>query len=212
MDETLPPRKPFRSGSAPPPVPFDSDETRSLPGPHIAAGTRDRLGPYVVEAKIGEGGMGKVFRCFDPSLKRPVAIKVLHDKYSRDEYYRARFRREAETLASLSHASIAQIFAIDSTEDGAFFIVMEYVQGRSIDDILRTDGALPTAEAVELTRQVAEGLLAAFEEGVIHRDIKPSNLLLRPDGHVKIVDFGLSKDLTGSNSITDEGIVLGTPH
>jgi hypothetical protein len=206
MDDTLPPRKPARGTVKPARQVLPDSETQSLPDP------RERLGPYVVEAKVGEGGMGKVYRCHDPSLKRSVAIKVLHDRYSRDEYYQARFRREAETLASLSHPSIAQVFAIDTTDDGSLYIVMEFVEGRSIDDILRRDGALDGNQATALVVEVAEGLQAAFEKGIIHRDIKPSNLLVRPDGHVKIVDFGLSKDLTGKNTITDEGMVLGTPH
>jgi len=221
MDDTLPPRKVPRSARAPAiPERPEHSEHSERPGAVRAddetqafSGARERLGAYLVEAKVGEGGMGKVYRCHDPSLKRAVAIKVLHDRYSRDEYYQARFRREAETLASLSHPSIAQIFAIDTTTDDALFIVMEYVEGRSIDDVLRSDGVLAIRTAVALAAEVAEGLRAAFERGVIHRDIKPSNLLLRPDGHVKIVDFGLSKELRGdTRSITEEGIVLGTPH
>ena len=206
MDETLPQRKPSRGAAQAARKASVDAATRPIPD------LRERLGPYLVEAKVGAGGMGKVYRCHDRSLKRSVAIKVLHDRFSKDEYYQARFRREAQTLASLSHPSIAQIFAIDTTDDGALYIVMEYVEGRSIDEVLRTDGALDDEQATALVLEIAEGLRAAFEKGIIHRDIKPSNLLVRPDGHVKIVDFGLSKELTGKNTMTDEGIVLGTPH
>ncbi len=202
-DETLPPQRPRPSPDEPD---WASDETQSL------ASASERLGPYVIEGKVGEGGMGKVFRCHDPTLKRSVAVKVLHDKFSRDEYYQARFRREAQTLASLSHPAIAQIFSIESEQGGGLMIVMEFVEGRSVDDALRTDGPVPVEQAIDWTIRIAEGLDAAHEKGVIHRDIKPSNLLVRPDGHVKIVDFGLSKDVASKNTITDEGMVLGTPH
>jgi hypothetical protein len=206
MDDTLPPRKPLQTGVRHRLPTLEDLETRTLPD------AQERLGRYLLEAKIGEGGMGKVYRCHDLSLKRPVAVKVLHDRYSRDEFYQARFVREAETLASLSHPSIAQIFAIDKGADGALLIVMEYVEGRSVEEILRTDGVFPVTRAIAVAIEVAEGLKAAFEKGVIHRDVKPSNVLVRPDGHVKIVDFGLSKALTNRNSITDDGVVLGTPH
>ena len=141
-----------------------------------------------------------------------MAIKVLHDKYGRDEHYQARFRREARSLASLSHPSIAQIFSIDSAEDDSLYIVMEYVEGHSVQERLAEEGSFSAAEAVRSILQVARGLQAALEGGLVHRDIKPSNLLLRPDGVVKIVDFGLSKEVSKDNTLTEEGIVLGTPH
>ena len=122
MDETLPPKR-------------NNPSTTPLSGPSSGEDTRtekvlrEKVGSYTVEARIGEGGMGKVYRCRDHTLNRRVAIKVLHDKYGRDEHYQARFRREARNLASLSHPSIAQIFSIDSAEDDSLYIVMEYVEG-----------------------------------------------------------------------------------
>jgi len=214
MDDTLPPHKPVGGGEPQPRMPGSVDgetEELSVVRPRDGPSFSKRLGPYEVEAKLGEGGMGKVYRCFDPTLKRLVAVKVLHDKYVRDPRYKARFLREAQTVASLTHPSVAQVYSVD-TSDGALSIVMELVEGSSLDTLLETNGAFPVEEALGLIRQAAEGLQAAFDRGIIHRDVKPSNLLLEERGHVKIVDFGLAKDLASKNSITDDGIVLGTPH
>ena len=207
MDDTLPPQRPARGGrpSAMPPSGPD-DETR------IFDARSQAVGPYPIEAVLGKGGMGKVYRCSDPSLGRQVAIKVLHEKYGGEAEYQARFRREARALASLSHPSVAQIYGIDTDADGSLYIVMELVEGSSVEDRLREEGPLPVEEALRVTRDIAEGLGAALEKGQIHRDVKPSNLLFAASGRVKIVDFGLSKELTGRNSITDEGVVMGTPH
>lgn len=205
MDETLPPKKTHSSTT---PLSEQSAEQDTRADKVL----RKEVGSYEVEARIGEGGMGKVYRCRDHTLKRQVAIKVLHDKYGRDEHYQARFRREARSLASLSHPSIAQIFSIDSAEDDSLYIVMEYVEGRSVQEILAEDGPFGAEKAVHSILQVARGLQAALDGGLIHRDIKPSNLLVRPDGVVKIVDFGLSKEVSTDDTLTEEGIVLGTPH
>ena len=205
MDETLPPKKP-RTSTAAFSEQAGEQDTRT-PGV-----LRTEVGPYEVEARIGKGGMGKVYRCRDQTLRRQVAVKVLHDKYGQDEHYQARFRREARSLASLSHPSIAQIFSIDTAEDGSLYIVMEYVEGRSVQEILAEDGRIGVENSIRFVRQVAQGLQAALDGGLIHRDVKPSNLLVRPDGAVKIVDFGLSKEVSKDNTLTEEGIVLGTPH
>jgi serine/threonine protein kinase len=181
-------------------------ETQTLRSPDSA------IGPYAVEILIGKGGMGKVYRCYDASLRRRVAIKVLHEKYGADERQKARFRREAQVLASFVHPAVAQIYAIDTMNDGALYIVMEYVEGQSLDAILEREGALSPSRALDLVRQTAQGLRAAHERGIIHRDVKPSNLLVTPEGAVKVVDFGLAKELDAKSSLTDEGIVLGTPH
>jgi tRNA A-37 threonylcarbamoyl transferase component Bud32 len=207
MDDTLPPHKPRRSPGLqrlePAPAEGETQELKTL---------ERRVGAYVIEVKIGEGGMGKVYRCLDRALRRRVAVKVLHEKYGQDERYKARFLREAQTIASISHPSIAQVYAIDTAEDGSLFIVMEHVEGSSVETALEKSGAFRLARAIALIREVALGLQAAHRKGIIHRDIKPSNLLLGEDDSVKIVDFGLAKDLSGRNSITDEGMVLGTPH
>ncbi|MBN1443646.1 MAG: serine/threonine protein kinase, partial [Planctomycetes bacterium] len=206
MDETHPPQRlpsgPRAPVSSPPPSGGGSDAvTPPLPS----------LGSHRIEVKLGQGGMGKVYRCRDELLHRSVAVKVLHEKYVEDPRYKARFLREARTVASLSHPAIAQVYSVETTTDGSLMIVMEYVEGRSLDDLLRSAGALRPLEAIRLVRQVADGLRAALRLGIIHRDIKPSNLLLHDDGRVKIVDFGLAKDLATDSSLTDDGIVLGTP-
>jgi tRNA A-37 threonylcarbamoyl transferase component Bud32 len=162
---------------------------------------------------IGEGGMGTVYKCRDDKLERWVAIKVLHQKYAADPHYRDRFRREARTIASISHSCVAQIHDIGENEDPPlFYIVMEYLEGRSVETLLDERGFLPREEAVRIVRDTAVGLREALARGVIHRDVKPSNLVVTEAGGVKIVDFGLAKELSGKNSLTDEGIVMGTPH
>lgn len=215
MDETLPPSKPIRTPEPPDEHVAPDSETQSMVTPVPT------IGPYSIEVKIGEGGMGKVYRCFDSALKRRVAVKVLHEKYGDEALYQARFRREAQVIASLSHPSVAQIYTIDTLEGGDLFLVMEYVDGPSVEEMLRKGGAIPLPAGIRIVRQVASGLEAAFLRGIIHRDIKPSNILVGNDDfladpsrdlQVKIVDFGLAKDLEGDGTITDDGIVLGTPH
>ena len=217
MDETLPPQRPVgRKGeepanAAPPGADTSFEETQEMRLPEIPVGSEElRLGTYLIEAKIGEGGMGKVYRCFDPTLKRRVAIKVLHDKYVRDERYKARFLREAQTVAGLSHPAVAQVYSID-TSDGSLSIVMEHVSGKSLEELLEDEGNFPIRDGIELIRQATEGLRAALARGVIHRDVKPSNILVDEHNRVKIVDFGLAKELDTKSSLTDDGIVMGTP-
>ncbi|MBI4604641.1 MAG: serine/threonine protein kinase [Planctomycetes bacterium] len=173
------------------------------------------IGPYRVVERIGSGGMGVVYRCEDPALKRFCAVKVLRSKFSGDPHYEERFRREAQTIASLSHPAVAHVYGIGETfEDGErlLYIVMEHVDGPSIERMLEAEKRLPAPRALALARETALGLKAAQAKGIVHRDIKPSNLLVSSSGALKIVDFGLAKELSGKNSLTDEGIVLGTPH
>ncbi|MCZ6795983.1 MAG: serine/threonine-protein kinase [Planctomycetota bacterium] len=224
MDETLPPQKPLRGQTqerqeSPAGGDFRTlgesrpeDETRELEIGDAAAASPgvERLGRYAIEAKIGEGGMGKVYRCYDPTLKRRVAVKVLHDKFVRDERYKARFLREAQTVAGLSHPAVAQVYSIE-TAGGSLSIVMEYVPGKSLEELLEAQHQLSTGDAAEFIRQATDGLRAAHARGIIHRDIKPSNILVDEEGRVKLVDFGLAKELGTKSSLTDEGIVMGTP-
>lgn len=210
-DETLPPQKLF-AGTA---------LERSTPpqGDRASGPAEDddllEIGGFSVLEKLGSGGMGVVYKCADIALRRFVAIKVLRRKYSRDENYQRRFRREAQTIASLSHASIAHVYGIgevETTSGPLLYIVMEHVDGPSLERELASRGRLPPARVLELLRQSAAGLKSASLKGIVHRDIKPSNLLLTAAGELKIVDFGLAKELGTDASITDEGIVLGTPH
>ncbi len=149
------------------------------------------LGHYRILEKIGEGGMGEVYRARDDHLGRDVAIKVLPAGILADEHARKRFRKEAEALSKLEHPNIATIHDFD-TQGEVDFLVMEYIPGETLTNKLR-QGPLPEKEVVRLGLQLAEGLAAAHEHGVIHRDLKPGNLRLTSDGRVKILDFGLAK-------------------
>ena len=179
-----------------------------------------RLGTYEVVEPIGAGGMGEVYRALDPRLGRSVAIKVLSEDLSRDPEHLARFEREARLLAAVDHPNIAVIHGIE-TDEGRQFLVLELIPGETLADRLAA-GALPVREALGLAAQMAGALSAAHEKGVVHRDFKPGNVRLTPDGRVKVLDFGLAKDVspgqgagsgitTSPPSETRPGAVLGTP-
>jgi Tol biopolymer transport system component len=182
-----------------------------------------RLGVYEVTAQIGVGGMGEVYRATDGNLKRQVAIKVLPASVAGDADRLARFQREAEVLASLNHPNIAIIHGLEKS-DGATGLVMELVEGPTLADRI-AQGPIPIDEALPIAKQIAEALEAAHEQGIIHRDLKPANIKVRPDGTVKVLDFGLAKAMqpaaAASSSLsmsptittpamTQAGIVLGT--
>ena len=164
--------------------------------------TGQRIGVYEVTAAIGAGGMGEVYRAHDTTLNRDVAIKVLPDAFADDPERLARFQREAEVLASLNHPNIAQIHGLEQS-DGVRALVLELVEGPTLADRI-AQGAIPLDEALPIAKQIAEGLEAAHEAGVIHRDLKPANIKVTPDGVVKILDFGLAKALEPER--TDEDI------
>jgi len=188
----------------------------------IAAGSR--LGPYEILGPLGAGGMGEVYRARDGKLGRDVAIKVLPEQLAADPERLARFEREARLLAAFGHANIAAIHGLGEAED-RHFLVMELVSGETLADRIAA-GAIPVPEALEIARQVAEGIEAAHEKGIIHRDLKPSNVMVSPDGRVKLLDFGLAKAVEGetesedaaslsrsptiSERMTGTGIILGT--
>ena len=188
----------------------------------LALGTR--LGPYEVTAQIGIGGMGEVYRARDTNLDRQVAIKILPDAFAHDPERLARFEREAKTLASLNHPNIATIHGLERA-DGVRALVMELVEGPTLADRI-AQGPLPVDEALAVAKQIAEALEAAHDHGIIHRDLKPANIKLRPDGVVKVLDFGLAKALepmsargidatisptvTSPTMMTGIGVLLGT--
>jgi serine/threonine-protein kinase len=151
-----------------------------------------RLGPYEVTSKVGQGGMGEVWRGKDPRLERDVALKVLPLAFTADAERLARFEREAKVLASLNHPNIAQIYGLEEGADGLRALVMELVEGPTLEERL-AGGALPAEEALELARQIAEALEAAHEKGIVHRDLKPQNVKVTTEGRVKVLDFGLAK-------------------
>jgi Tol biopolymer transport system component len=162
-----------------------------------------RLGPYEITAKLGEGGMGEVYRATDSKLRREVAIKVLPAAFTEDKERLARFEREAQLLAQLHHPNIASIFGLEESGGGRA-LVMELVDGPTLSERL-AQGALPLEEALAIARQIAEALEAAHEKGIVHRDLKPQNIKLAVGGTVKVLDFGLAKalDPAGSSSAAD---------
>ncbi len=184
----------------------------------VALTAGSRLGPYHVTAQIGSGGMGEVYKARDTRLKREVALKILPDSFATDHERLARFQREAEVLASLSHANIAAIFGLEE-QAGTRALVMELVEGETLAERIAR-GPIPRDEALPIARQIAEALETAHEQGIIHRDLKPANVKVRPDGTVKVLDFGLAKalepvsaggiDATASPTITSPALMTGT--
>src|SRR5437879_6643115 len=155
----------------------------------LSAGTR--LAPYEIASGLGAGGMGEVYRARDTKLGRDVALKILPDTFATDPERLARFEREAQVLASLNHPHIGAIYGVEES-NGIRALVLELVEGPTLADRI-AQGAIPLDEALPIARQIAEALEAAHEQGVIHRDLKPANIKLRPDGTVKVLDFGLAK-------------------
>jgi eukaryotic-like serine/threonine-protein kinase len=189
----------------------------------IGAGTR--VGPYEVTERLGAGGMGEVWRARHLSLKRDDALKFVSDSFAADPEGMARFRREAEILASLNHPNIAQVHGLEEA-DGTTALVMELVEGQTLSSRIAS-GPISVDEAVDIARQIARGVEAAHEQGIVHRDLKPANVKVRSDGTVKVLDFGLAKAVelppvgndvesdrptaTGPAQMTKAGAVLGTP-
>ena len=165
----------------------------------LSPGTR--LGPYEVTAQIGAGGMGEVYRARDSKLDRAVAIKILPEAFAADTERIARFQREAKTLASLNHPNIAHIHGLEESY-GVCALVMELVEGEDLAQRIAR-GAIPVAEALPIAKQMADALEAAHEQGIIHRDLKPANIKVRPDGAVKVLDFGLAKALDPTSGAED---------
>ena len=179
------------------------------------------LSHYKVIEKIGQGGMGEVYRAEDTNLSREVAIKVLPEQFTKDPQRLARFEREAKLLAQLNHPNIAAIYGFEHADD-VHYLVLELVPGETLQERV-AKGPVPVEEALEVCRQIAEGVEAAHEKGVIHRDLKPANVKVTPEGKVKILDFGLAKafeaeppvtDISQSPTLTEEmtraGVILGT--
>src|SRR6516164_3256442 len=185
---------------------------------------------YHIVERIGAGGMGEVYRARDTKLNRDVALKVLPEAFARDAERMARFRREAQVLASLNHPNIATIYGLEES-NGSCTLVMELVEGPTLAERIRGSAEAGAArempihldESLHIAKQIAEGLEYAHERGIIHRDLKPANVKVRPDGTVKILDFGLAKALAAEASGTDlansptisaaasrEGMILGT--
>lgn len=164
------------------------------------------LKQYRIEAGLGQGGMGVVYRALDTRLQRPVALKFLGKELTGDSDRRKRFLLEARAAARISHPSIAQMYDVDE-EEGAIFIAMELVEGRTVRDLILSK-ELDVLGAIDIALQVAQGLAKAHEMGIVHRDIKPANIILTRDGHAKILDFGLAK-LLDPEAATTESRAIG---
>jgi serine/threonine protein kinase len=191
----------------------------------MALESGSRLGHYEVTTFIGEGGMGRVYRATDTRLNRHVALKTLPEAFAADPDRLARFRREAQVLASLNHPNIAAIHGLEE-DGGTHALVLELVEGPTLANRIAL-GPLPLDEAVPIARQIAAALQAAHEQGIIHRDLKPANIKVTSDGVVKVLDFGLAKALvsepdgtavqlsqsptiTSPAAMTRAGVLLGT--
>ncbi len=164
---------------------------------------------YRVTEKIGTGGMADVFKAVDEVLGRTVAVKVLHPKYAAEPNFVARFRQEAQAAANLSHPNIVNIYDW-GRDDETYYIVMEYVRGTDLKDLVESQGALDPNKAAEYASQVCAALAVAHGYDIIHRDIKPHNIVLTPDGTIKVMDFGIAR--AGNTTMTQTGSVLGTAH
>jgi len=183
------------------------------PEPAVALSRHTRLGPYQILEPIGAGGMGEVYRARDSRLQRDVAVKVLPELFANDLERRARFEREAQAVAALSHPNILSIFDV-GVDGRTAYAVTELLDGETLRERLAS-GLLPLRKVVDYGVQIARGLAAAHDKGIVHRDLKPENLFLLSDGRLKILDFGIARVVmtdsgTTTAASTDPGTVMGT--
>src|SRR5215471_7064583 len=164
-------------------------------------------GRYRIVRKLGTGGMANVYLAEDEVLGRRVAIKILDDRHAGDDQFIERFRREAKNAAGLSHPNIVSIYDRGEAE-GTYYIAMEYLDGRSLKELILTRGPAPVSVAVDYARQMLSALRFAHRNGIVHRDIKPHNVLVDAEGHLKVTDFGIAR--AGTSQMTEEGSFIGT--
>jgi len=165
-------------------------------------------GRYKILKRCGQGGMANVYLAEDETLGREVAIKVLHERFATDDSFKERFHREASAAARLNHPNIVQVYDRGQTGN-TYYIVMEYVDGLTLKDLVKTRGPLTEAEVLNYTRQALHALRFAHRNGVVHRDIKPHNLMVDADGRVRIADFGIAR-AGADEGLTEAGSIVGT--
>ncbi len=168
------------------------------------------LGNYQIVEELGRGGMAIVYRAYQPSLNRDVAMKVLPPQLSFDQEFVERFQREAKAAAKLRHPNIVVIHDVGH-EDGTYYIVMEYLQGRTLKQVIEQEGKLQPQRAARIVEQVAAALDYAHQQGFVHRDVKPANIFVGPDDHVTLTDFGIAKAASETQQLTRTGMLVGTP-
>jgi serine/threonine protein kinase len=169
------------------------------------------IGHCRIERKLGAGGMGAVYLAHHTGLNKPIAIKVLPAELASNSEFIARFQREARLAARLEHPNVVQVYDVGS-EQGVHYITMQYIEGRSLDGILKDKKKFSVGESVAIARRVAVALVAAHKLGIVHRDIKPANILLSKDGLIKVADFGLAKDTDSNRTLSGTGQIVGTPY
>src|ERR671910_360621 len=169
----------------------------------------DRLfdGRYKIVRKLGAGGMANVYLAVDEELGRRVAIKILNERHANDEQFVERFRREAKNAAGLSHPNVVSVYDRGEAE-GTYYIAMEYVEGRTLKDLIVTRGPSPIPVAIDYTLQILQALRFAHRGGLVHRDIKPHNVIVDSEGRVKVADFGIAR--AGTSQMTEAGSIIGT--
>src|SRR3954454_1112792 len=166
-------------------------------------------GRYRIEERIARGGMATVYRGVDLRLDRPVALKVMHSSLAEDPDFVSRFTREAKAAARLSHPNVVAVFD-QGSDNGVVFLVMEYVDGATLRDLIRDRGRLSPRQALDVMKPILSALDAAHRSGIVHRDIKPENVLIAGDGRIKVADFGLARAIAASQMTATTGLLIGT--
>src|SRR5438094_4162453 len=164
-------------------------------------------GRYRILRKLGSGGMANVYLAEDQELGRRVAIKILDERHDGDDQFTERFRREAKNAAALSHPNIVSIYDRGEAE-GTYYIAMEFLDGRSLKELIITRGPAPVSIAIDYARQILAGLRFAHRHGIVHRDIKPHNVIVDSEGRAKVTDFGIAR--SGTSQMTEAGSIIGT--